>query len=47
MKLTDDKKMAHNNTWRSHGEVMDGQTKSRGNIYFLLLGQCTQVLIYK
>jgi hypothetical protein len=47
MKLTDDEKMAHNNAWLSHREVMDGPKKSRGKIFSLLLGQCTQVLIDK
>ncbi len=43
MKLTDDEKMAHNNAWQSHREVTDSLKKSRGKIYSLLLGQCTQV----
>jgi hypothetical protein len=47
MKLTDDKKMAHNNAWQNHRKVMAGLKKSRGKIYSLLLGQCTQVLIDK
>jgi hypothetical protein len=47
MKLTDDKKMAHNNAWQSHRKVTAGLKKSRGKIYSLLLGQCTQVLIDK
>ena len=47
MKLTEDEKMAHNNAWLSHHEVTGGLKKSRGKIYSLLLGQCTQVLIDK
>ncbi len=47
MKLTDDKKMAHSNTWRSHHETTEGLKKSRGKVYSLLLGQCTQVLVDK
>jgi hypothetical protein len=47
MKLTDDKKMAHNNAWQSHHEVTGGLKKSHGKIYSLLLGQRTQVLIDK
>jgi hypothetical protein len=47
MKLTDDKKMAHNNVWQSHSKVTAGLKKSRGKIYSRLLGQCTQVLIDK
>ncbi len=47
MKLTDDKKMAHNNAWQSHCKVTAGLKKSRSKIYSLLLGQCTQVLTDK
>ncbi len=47
MKLTDDKKMAHNNAWQSHHKVTAGLKKSCGKIHSLLLGQCTQVLIEK
>jgi hypothetical protein len=47
MKLTDDKKMTHSNKWRSHCETTDGLKKSRGKVYSLLLGQCTQVLVDK
>jgi hypothetical protein len=39
--------MAHNNAWQSHRKVMAGLKRSRGKIYSLLLGQCTQVLIDK
>jgi hypothetical protein len=47
MKLMEDKKMAHSNAWRTRREITDGLKKSRGKIYSLLLGQCTQVLIDK
>jgi hypothetical protein len=47
MKLTDDKKMAHSNAWRSHCETTEGLKKSRGKVYLLLLSQCTQVLVDK
>jgi hypothetical protein len=47
MKLTEDEKMAHSNAWRSHCETTEGQKKSRGKVYLLLLGQCTQVLVDK
>jgi hypothetical protein len=47
MKLTDDKKMAHSNVWRSHCKTTEGLNKSRGKVYLLLLGQCTQVLVDK
>jgi hypothetical protein len=47
MKLTDDKKMAHSNAWCSHCETTEGLKKSRGKMYLLLLGQCTQVLVDK
>jgi hypothetical protein len=45
MKLMDDKKMTHSNAWRSHHETTEGLKKSRGKVYLLLLGQCTQVLV--
>jgi hypothetical protein len=41
MKLTDNKKMAHSNAWRSHCETTEGLKTSRGKVYSLLLGQCT------
>jgi hypothetical protein len=47
MKLTDDEKTAHSNSWHSHCESSDSLKKSRGKIYSLLLGQCTQVLVDK
>jgi hypothetical protein len=47
MKLTDDEKTAHSNAWRTHRETTESLKKSRGKIYYLLLGQCTQVLVDK
>ncbi len=47
MKLTNDEKTAHSNAWSSHRELSDSLKKSRGKIYSLLLGQCTQVLVDK
>jgi hypothetical protein len=47
MKLTNDEKTAHGNAWHSHCESSDSLKKSRGKIYSLLLGQCTQVLVDK
>ncbi len=47
MKLTDNKKMARSNAWRSHCETTEGLKKSRGKVYLLFLGQCTQVLVDK
>ncbi len=47
MKLTNDEKTAHSNAWYSHCESSDSLKKSRGKIYSLLLGQCTQVLVDK
>jgi hypothetical protein len=47
MKLTDNEKTAHSNAWRSHRELSNSLKKSRGKIYSLLLGQCTQVLVDK
>jgi hypothetical protein len=40
MKLTEDKKIAHSNAWRTHREATDSLKKSRGKIYSLLIGQC-------
>ncbi len=45
MKLTDNDKMAHSNVWRGHCETTEGLKRSRGKVYLLLLGQCTQVLV--
>ena len=39
--------MAHSNAWRIHRETTEGPKKSRGKVYSLLLGQCTQVLVDK
>ncbi len=47
MKLMEDKKMAHSNVWRSYRETTEGLKRSRGKVYLLLLGQCTQVLVDK
>ncbi len=47
IKLTKDEKTAHSNALRSHCESSDSLKKSRGKIYSLLLGQCTQVLVDK
>jgi hypothetical protein len=47
MKLTDEEKMAQSNAWCSHCETTEGLKRSRGKVYLLLLGQCTQVLVDK
>jgi hypothetical protein len=47
MKLTDDEKTAHSKGWHSHCESSNSLKKSRGKIYSLILGQCTQVLVDK
>jgi hypothetical protein len=47
MKLTNNEKSAHSNAWRTHRELSNSLKKSRGKIYSLLLGQCTQVLVDK
>jgi hypothetical protein len=47
MKLTNNEKTAHSNVWRTHRKSSDSLKKSRGKIYSLLLGQCTQVLVDK
>jgi hypothetical protein len=45
MKLTKDEKTYHSNAWRSHRKSSNSLKKSRGKIYSLLLGKCTQVLV--
>ncbi len=47
MKLTNDEKIAHSNVWHTHCKLSNSLKKSRGKIYSLLLGQCTQVLVDK
>ena len=47
MKLTNDEKISHGNAWRTHREATESLKKSRGKVYSLLLGQCTQVLVDK
>jgi hypothetical protein len=47
MKLTEDEKIFHANAWRSHRETTESLKKSRGKVYSLLFGQCTQVLVDK
>jgi len=47
MKLTENEKTLHSNAWRTHRELTDRLKMSRGKIYSLLLGQCTEVLVDK
>ena len=47
MKLTDDEKIVHANAWRIHQETTESLKTSRGKVYSLLLGQCTQLLVDK
>jgi hypothetical protein len=47
MKLTNNEKTAYGNAWRSHRNSSNSLKKSRGKMYSLLLGQCTQVLVDK
>jgi hypothetical protein len=47
MRLTDDAKVSHNNAWHTHQETTESLKKSRGKVYSLLVGQCTQVLVDK
>jgi F0F1-type ATP synthase assembly protein I len=47
MKLTDNEKTAHGNAWRTRRELTNLLKTSRGKVYSLLLGQCTQVLVDK
>ncbi len=47
MKLTKDEKISHSSDWRTHRKTNESLKKSRGKIYTLLFGQCTQVLVDK
>ena len=47
IKLTDDERTAHSNAWRTHRDLTECLKTSRGKVYSLLLGQCTQVLVDK
>ncbi len=47
MKLTKDEKISYANAWRTHRETTESLKKSRGKVYSLLLGQCSQVLVDK
>ncbi len=47
MRLTDNERISHSNTWCIHQETTESLKKSRGKVYSLLLGQCTQVLVDK
>jgi hypothetical protein len=47
MRLTDNEKISHSNAWRTHRETTESLKISRGKVYSLLLGQCTQVLVDK
>ncbi len=47
MRLTDNEKISHSNAWLTHQETTESLKKSRGKVYSLLLGQCTQVLVDK
>jgi hypothetical protein len=47
MRLTDSEKISHSNVWCTHQETTESLNKSRGKVYSLLLGQCTQVLVDK
>jgi hypothetical protein len=47
IKLTDNEKMAHSNAWHGHRETTEGLKKSRGKMYLLLIGPCTQVQVDK
>jgi hypothetical protein len=40
MKLTEDEKISHANSWRTHRETTESLKKSRGKVYSLLLSQC-------
>jgi hypothetical protein len=45
MELTNYEITAHGEAWRKHCKSSGSLKMSRGKVYFLLLGQCTQVLV--
>ncbi len=47
VKTTADESMAFNNAWWTYRERTDCLVRSRGKVYFLVLGQCTTVLLDK
>ena len=47
VKTTADKGMAFSNSWCTYRERTDRLVRSQGNVYFLVLGQCTTVLLDK
>lgn len=47
MKPTEDEHMSHRISWHYFWEKTERLAQSRGKVYSLLLGQCTQVLIEK
>ncbi len=47
VKTTADEAMAFSNSWRTYRERTDRLVCSRGNVYSLVLGQCTTVLLDK
>jgi len=47
MKLAEDEKISHDNAWRTHRETTESLKMSRGKVYSLFFGQCTQVLVDK
>ncbi len=47
MILTDNEKISHSNVWSTHQETTESLKKSRGKVYSMLLGQCTQVTLQR
>jgi hypothetical protein len=47
MRLTGNKKISHSNMGRTHQVTTESLKRSRGKVYSLLLGQCTQMLVDK
>ena len=45
LKLTDSEMAAHDSAWLTYHESSESLMKSRGIVFSLLLGQCTQVLV--
>ena len=47
MELTNNERTAHNEAWHKHCKSSVSLKMSRGKVYFLLLGQCTKVLLMR
>jgi hypothetical protein len=47
IQMTDEEKVAHHNEWKVHGVRQSSLTKTRGQAFSIIKGQCTQVMLDK